>query len=729
MTIQNLLETSVPKSLQHIPKQWEHHSDVDGSTKQKIATAMNGSNFTHFPLPETRSEPDADVIEHLFKHGYDVHDYEKGIASKVTKVGDPARGIPLRDKVIHEKIGSVLEKTGADQSVKTSFMNDPSRSATRTNSSNLHVVISTSPLAIAGMSTGTNWDDKSCMNLVKGGNSRYLEDDSRHGTHVAYLVHGSDHTALEHGEPQHPIARIALKPYHAMTESGRDTIFLPENKTWGMDDTRFSNAVSDWVHANYPAKTGHTYKKNDAVYDDTGNRYHKEYTQEEFNTAVNNDNIPRNISVSHDIVSGAIKNTEGLDSKTQTKHLLAITQIPGLSSKNISHLLHLSKNFDYDRNDELHSNLGESNGDRLPKSALKHFDDYDGFGIPNRVLMNPRLPDSIIDKISVAKYQYVRRSLLKPRHIDKIVNKYLTKPSTYSNSMTLLSSKLSKQNIKDITDKVATDKDFYMDNTAFVVNSPEFDKTAHDHWIDSRAKHSKKYTSDTDHFLQHSRHASVDDLPKIDSSSGLFALINNKNIPEHERVRVKDYFINKAVNNTEVREGKLTKYIFPHETPNGFLQDSRKEKEYKIPSHLSEKFTDRDYQTLAAKKYSLNFEDPEHSHAYLNAIHKNMVDADNNGDKSATENHLSTYLASIKKHLTEHGGPLTRTLNKYEFERTLPRLTDPLDTGTIHKLKTVDAPQTEKYKTVLGLLNDYKNFHEGIEREYQAARERGNRRN
>lgn len=714
MIIQNLLETSVPKSLQHIPEKWEHHSEVDEPTKQKIAAAMRGNNFTHFPLPETRSEPDPDVIEHLFKHGYDVHDYEKGIASKVTKVGDPDRGIPLRDKVVHEKIGSVLEKTGADQSVKTAFMNDPTRSATRTNTSNLHVVVSTSPLAIAGMSTGTNWDDKSCMNMVRGGNKSYLENDSKHGTHVAYLVHGSDHTALEHGEPQHPIARIALKPYHAMTESGRDTIFLPENKTWGMDDTRFTNAVIDWAHANYPAKSGYTYKKNAEVYDDSGNRYHKAYTQDEFNDAVRKDSIPRDISVSHDIVSGAIKNAESLDPNTQSKHLFAISKIPGLSSKNISSILNLSKIiaskrrlFDYDSNDELHFNLGESNGDRLPKSALNHFVEYGGHGIPNRVLMNPRLPDSILDKISVAKYQYVRRSLLKPHHIDKMVNKYIKMPSTYSDSMIHLSSKLSKQNIKDITDKVATDRDFYMDNTAFVVNSPEFDKTAHDYWVDSRAKRSKKYTRDTDYFLQHSRHASVDDLPKINSTSGLFSLINNKNIPEHEQHRVKDYFIKKAVNNTETREGKLTKYVFPHETPNGFHQQPP-EDEYTIPEHLSKHFTDQDYSDLANKKYSLKFENVDHSNSYLDGIHSHIMNSDANGDEAGLRNHLSTYLASIHKHLINHGGlKQFGGINNSEFQKNIDRLDDLVHPDSIHKLKTIDANNVEKFKTVSSQLKNY----------------------
>lgn len=712
MTIQNLLETSVPKNLQYVPKQWDHHSEVDIQTKQKISNVMRGSNFTHFPLPDTRSEPDADVLEHLYKHGYDVHDYEKGIASKITQVGDPSRGIPLRDKVVHEKIGSVLERTGADTDIKSAFMNDPARSAVRSNKSDMHVVVSTSPLAIAGMSTGTGWDDKSCMNMVKGGNKAYLEKDSRHGTHVAYLVHGSDHTAFEHGEPENPIARIALKPYHAETPHGRDTIFLPEHKTWGMNDSRFSNAVNEWVRTNYAGKAGHTYKKNDHVYDDSGNRYHQEYNQEEFDRLLSKDDLPRNVSVAHDIVTNSIKNTENLSPTDRKSHLFGISKLVGLSSKNISHILNASKNLGETTNDVIHFNLGESNGDRLPKSALKHFDEYANFGLPRRVLMNPRLSTETIDKLPVSNYHFVRLSNLKPHHIDKVVNQYTNDPMAYSDNINALSSKLSKQNIRDITDKVISHKENYLEDTSFVVHSPEFGKQEHDHWIDYRSKFSNKYTKDTNYVLSHSPHATVDDLAKVNSNSGLFSLIDNKNIQEHQKKRAKDYFINKAVNNTESTPGKLTKYIYAEETQNGFMQDSNIHPEYVIPDHLSDHFTGKDYSDLAAKKYSLNFKDTDHSHAYLDAIHKHVIDADNAGDESATKYHLSTYLASIKKHLLNHGGIKHNMVND-EFDKTLARLTDSSHHGSVHNLKTVDAPKTEKFINVLNSLTGYRDYHAG----------------
>ena len=705
MTIQNLLETSVPKNLRHVPKQWEHHSEVDAQTKQKISNAMRGSNFTHFPLPETRSEPDADVLEYLYKHGYDVHDYEKGIASKVTQVGDPSRGIPLRDKVVHEKIGSVLDRTGADSDIKSAFMNDPARSAVRSNKSDMHVVVSTSPLAIAGMSTGTCWDDKSCMNLVKGGNRDYLKRDSEHGTHVAYLVHGSDHAAFEHGEPENPIARIALKPYHAETPQGRDTIFLPEHKTWGMNDSRFSNAIHEWARANYPAKEGHTYKKNEHVYDDSGNRYHQELNQEEFDRLLHADSIPANVSVSHDVVTNAIKNTEKLSPNDRKKQLNKVSKIVGLSSKNISLILNAAKNFDEANNDNIHYNLGESNGDRLPKSALKHFDDYASFGIPKRVLMNPKLSSETIDNLPISNYPFVRRSNLKPHHIDRVVNKYIEGTGDLnSTNLNDLSSKLSKQNIRDITDKAINRY------TSFIVHSPNFDKEEHDHWFDVSQRHFTNYGEEPNYVLQHSPYASVDDLDKVNSKKKLFSLINNKNISEHEKKRVKDYFIDKAVNNTESKQGKLTKYIYPQETPNGFMQDSNIESEYTIPKHLSDHFTDKDYSDLAAKKYSLKFEDVDHSHKYLDAIHKHIIDADAAGDESATKYHLSTYLASIRKHAINHGGPNDNTVND-EFDNTLERLTNPSHHGSVHNLKTVDAPNTEKFTNVLNSLVGYRDYH------------------
>lgn len=272
---QFLAETTVPEHLHYRVEYWDHHSEVDKDTHEKIHEAMNGGTHVHFPLEAAGSNADPDVVEHLMNHGYRINDYQKGIVSKKKTVGN-GKDIPFREKYVEEKIGSVLDKTGATDNVKKSFMNDPNRSSSKSKDS-LHVVIGTSPLAIAGMSTGTNWT--SCMGMDRSGraglvdNSHYLQHDSEHGTHVAYLVKGDDHNAFKYGEPDKPIARISLQPFHYENGSDKDTIFRDNGSMYGNGNTSFQHAVRQWAIKNYPARSGEVYDKNRNMYGEGDSTY------------------------------------------------------------------------------------------------------------------------------------------------------------------------------------------------------------------------------------------------------------------------------------------------------------------------------------------------------------------------------------------------------------------------------------------------------------------------
>jgi hypothetical protein len=136
---QFLQETTVPPEYQHVADAWNHHSRVDDETQEKITRAMDKGSFTHFPLDGGMADADPDVVEHLNNHGWDVKDYQKGIAHKTIQVGNPDRGIPMREKVVEKKIGSILDETGATPEIKKSFINDRGH----VNAAKHHVVIST----------------------------------------------------------------------------------------------------------------------------------------------------------------------------------------------------------------------------------------------------------------------------------------------------------------------------------------------------------------------------------------------------------------------------------------------------------------------------------------------------------------------------------------------------------------------------------------------------------
>lgn len=139
------------------------------ATAEKIHNTFSGGDHVHFPLENNGHDHiDPDVAEHLTHHGWDVKDYKKGIATKEITTGNESLGIPLRRKMVEKSIGGILKDTNAHPDVQKAFMNDDARKSTRSfsNTGGHHVVISTSPMALAGASTGTDWT--SCMNLHDG---------------------------------------------------------------------------------------------------------------------------------------------------------------------------------------------------------------------------------------------------------------------------------------------------------------------------------------------------------------------------------------------------------------------------------------------------------------------------------------------------------------------------------------------------------------------------------
>jgi len=268
------------------------------------------------------------------------------------------------------------------------------------------------------MSTGTTWRDQSCMNMEGGALNHKLEDDSINGTHVAFLVHHDDTTAFQHGEPSKPIARIALKPFH----SGSDTIYRPENKTYGTDTSAFTTAVSRWAAENYPAQQGKTYTKNADVYDDTNNRIYKSLSKDKVEWHIKNGvEFSPEASVDHDAINHAIDFTKNHFADKQFERDASIRHIAAISNLTTSHVLKLNRMTE----DPITKNtLVFRHGDKASTSMMNDFmaRNPDTKRVPRRMLMNPKLADEHLDIVDPREYQYVRRSKLKDRHMTKLVD-------------------------------------------------------------------------------------------------------------------------------------------------------------------------------------------------------------------------------------------------------------------------------------------------------------------
>ena len=719
--VEIVTETTVPEELQHIPESWDHHSQVSDETYAKMKAALKHGSFTHFPLESASLDADPDVIEHLTKHGYEVKDYRAGTATIKKTVGDPSRGIPLREKHVEEKIGSVLEKTNASPEVKSSFMNDPSRAASK---SQHHVVIATSPLAIAGMTTGTAWRDQSCMNIATGAYKHKLKDDSEHGTHVAFLVPHDDATAFKYGEPSKPIARIALKPFHG---PNGDTIFRPENKTYGADNTAFTKAVGHWASENYPAQPGHTYTKNMHVYDDTGNDEYHALSKDEIEHAVENANTFSNrTAIDHHMIDHALAHAEKHfgthDEETRSREharaILGMSFIPNLTTSHVAKMNRQLENlpnvgkglalkdiaFDY---------LMKNHGDKASTSMMQKYMSTKANVQPTKsMLMNPKLPDDVLDKVDPSQYSFVRRSKLKPHHMDKLVDHFIA-GNGGDRTLRELKDQLSSDNLH----KLITQPDSYLGETdKTIIDAKNFDKSHHAAMVNNLSNIQNPYIKRgvMNYILKNSKFADVEDAHHLPGNSMYSNLLENPHIGEEVHKKLKKEMMNNAIGG--VPERRNVRYMGE---VYGFNDMGD------IPKTISKHLTSEDYDKLSEHNYNLTFEDKNHSNKFLDANFKRAKnldkqisekiaegnkkykdfdpteDADVRTLKERLHNHMTNYASNIDGHIDKHvrDDEYIGVKDFGEHEKTLNRLS-----GSDEPTSSIDW--LDHYKTPKHLTHD-----------------------
>lgn len=633
----------------------DHANDyMDSNVSDKIHAVLGDHKFKTFPLAHSTQDADPDVVEHLYNHGYDIDDYQKGIAAKKVTVGNPEMGIPNREKIVKHSIGAVLQKTNAEPHVVKAFTHDPARTST-TKATGHHVVISQTPYAVAGMSTGTSWN--SCMNLNGGANSHYIPADLRHGTHVAYMVHHDDETAFKHGEPSKPIARIALKPFHNEDDHD-DVIFRPEESHYGNPTPAFTNAVSQWAIHNYPAKSGVTYHKHDDVYDDSGN---SEYVAHDINEVKKSLNGGYPIvdrtgqMVDHHVIDSAIDHIKtNLPSKMAaagqygkglnvSKAIQHMSQIGNLSPKHVLELSRLSKNETSDHKSNMW-NLAVTHGSKF-STAMHHEFVAGGSKPTNSMITSTKFPDEMVDTLPNNQLSLVRRSKIKDHHVDKVVDA-LTK----SESGSFYDAREMKWAMKPHH----IDKLVNAGKGDLAVDHEHFTEEHHDKMLRSPTIKSSELSS----ILGKSKHATFADYMRF-SDRG-----HNRNI-------LTNFMSNKNIAEPEMK--KLADHV--SETPHRNLH---------IGSELG-KHIDYTKMAQSANPESHSFTSPEHSWKMVDALHDEAQKTDealfahNHGknddfDQDDHWNALEKYKDSLEKHFDDHAHDGDTVINQSEIVKVHDRL-------------------------------------------------------
>lgn len=667
-----LNETTLQPHEQDIIDNYVSDHNISEGTDEKIQKALGPNQFAHFPLP-TQSEihPDADVAEHLATHGYDIDDYKKGIAAKKTVVGDPSRGIPHREKVIKQSIASVLDKTGAEDHIKKLFINDPARSSTKSADANpLHVVITKTPYGVGGMSTGTHWT--SCMNLHDGVNRHHIEDDIASGTHVAYLCHHDDETAFKHGEPSKPIARIALKPFHASVDDeeddtnpayheGRDTIFRPELSTYGNSTPAFVHAVSQWAVKHYPARPGTTYHKDSSVYDDSGNnRYHTD-TLPNMIEKIDRGDLPvldRGDMLDHHLIDGLVKHITANPTQRKIENALSIGN---LNTKHIVDLHRSAKDFAPETKRSLIWSMAVPHGDKFSTNMHNEFSNYHPDSHPPALLRSSKLPDSVIDNLPVEKLKYVQRSRIKDSHVDKVVDAAVNHESgSFYNTREMAWAMKSHHLDKLVNAGYGGE--------IFVANHPELSKDAF-----KKALSTAKDALQTRVLLSQAKHARFEDFaPHGNSALAFNGFANNPHLTDIDKKKLANHYMK-----------QVDRYVAP--SVNAYSTANANKIVANVPDSIGDLI---DHEKLAKANIfpSIRFDNPEHSWKHVDALYDHALKTDEhydkflNGDNDSfnEDDHwtaMGRYHDALTKHFEDHVvGEYNSIQNHEHFNRILNRM-------------------------------------------------------
>jgi hypothetical protein len=243
------------------------------------------------PIPK----PSYDMKKHLDTLGYDVHDYEAGLAKR--------KGAKNPIKISKILASDNSKKLVSHEYVASEYDN---HRAFKRNTSDLEVMITRDPYHVAEQSTNKPW--RSCMALGTCPGSddweerptdRELEkefgavhdpgihykktiDDIHGGAHMAYLIRKGDY------ELKKPLARLSLKPYNspdmgeirakdyearrknpyhlpkAKDLEPEHTILRPIGRVYGLEEgshlsDHFENFMTDFTEKHFPMKRKHSY--------------------------------------------------------------------------------------------------------------------------------------------------------------------------------------------------------------------------------------------------------------------------------------------------------------------------------------------------------------------------------------------------------------------------------------------------------------------------------------
>ncbi len=272
----------------------------------KLLSVFKNNSRIIMPFVSYSIKPNEQVENFLKSNNYVITNYTKGTCQKPN------------DKRLFS-IGKILTKLNNQEILKL-YTNDPARN--NANSTDSAIVYSIDKYDVAAMSTDRGW--LSCMNLDGGEYCHKLKYDIKYGTIVAYLIN------IEDTDVDHPIARIAIKPFFC--EENDDVIWWPEGKIYGSAPKHFLSEVQNWCEINFPIGDNIYIKQPDLYNDDKISVKYRNLSDEQYIKLLQNGKISlRDIDNPSEAIQMAAVKQDGMaieyiDNPSEAVQMAAVQQ-------------------------------------------------------------------------------------------------------------------------------------------------------------------------------------------------------------------------------------------------------------------------------------------------------------------------------------------------------------------------------------------------------------------
>ena len=360
------------------------------------------------------------------------------------------------------KIGGILTKSKAPSQLINGFANDSTRQGKK--QTGLSVRITRSGAGIRNQTAPEqSWENSSCKNVHTGINRHYLQQETKHGTVVAYL----------HNHKGEEIARATLQPH--INNEGHTAYAVDSH--YGIDHAGFKQHVENLSKRLSGEHKGGSllYTKHPEVYNDNGKSImlHPNATKDDLNKALDDKNWNVRMAAAehpnatnehidkalddkdHYVREAAAKNpnanenhiNKALDDKDDNVRLAAAKH-PNASEKNINKALD-------DKDDNVRGAAAEH-----PKATNEHIDKALNDGesdVRIAAAKNPNANENHINKALDDSDRHVRAAAIRNQNV---TNEHINKALDDKNWNVRMAATKHEKATKENLNKALDDKDY-----------------------------------------------------------------------------------------------------------------------------------------------------------------------------------------------------------------------------------------------------------------------------